>query len=204
MNQSSVEPPQASPWAALRERITVVVLLDALLPPAAFLAGLAAGRTGVGASAAVAVAAALAGLRLARREPVRPVLLALGVVLVAAGLVHRSGRAVDFFLPELALNAGLALWFAASLALRRPATATVLRLLGVHRVPPGQGANTAVWLGFWCMHLVVGVPLYLAGSAFWLGVVRIVAGPLLWLPVGWLGLRAARRGAGRRGGHPAA
>ncbi|MFE0463055.1 DUF3159 domain-containing protein [Kitasatospora sp. NPDC058965] len=199
MNQSPVEQQAATPWAGLRERLGLALLLDAALPPAAFLVGLAAGRIGTGASAAAAVAVLLAAVRLVRREPVRPVLVALAAVLLAALLVHRSGRAVDFFLPDLGVNAVLALWFAVSLALRRPATATVLRLLGVRRVPPGQWANTAVWLAFWCLHLVVGVPLYLAGLAFWLGVVRIAAGPLLWLPVAWLGLRAARRAGAEAG-----
>ncbi|WP_170305037.1 DUF3159 domain-containing protein [Kitasatospora viridis] len=179
----------------LRSRIGPALVLDAVLPPAAFLAGLAAahGRPLPGVAAAVGAAVLLAALRLARREGVRAVAASTAFVLAAALAVRGSGRAVDFFLPELLLNAALALWFALSLALRRPATAAVLRLLRVRAEPRGQAAVTGVWLAFWCLHVAVETPLYLAGQVFWLGLTRIVLGPLLWLPVGWLSLRAARR-----------
>ncbi len=192
--------PEAQLWAQLRARLGLRLVLDAALPPVGFLVGLLADpgppRTAV--LLALAVAVVIAGLRLARHEGLRPVTASFAFVLVAALAVRTSGRAADFFLPELLLNVALALWFAASLLLRRPATATVLRLAGGRGEPPGQRAATAVWLAFWCLHLLMEVPLYLTDQVFWLGATRVLFGPPLWLPVGWLSWRAAVRSARRR------
>lgn len=193
--------PEAQLWAQVRARLGLRLILDAALPPVAFLVGLLAdpGRPMAAVLLALAVAVVIAGLRLTRREGLRPVAASFAFVLVAALAVRMSGRAADFFLPELLLNAALALWFAASLLLRRPATATVLRMFGAGGRLPGQSAATAVWLAFWCLHLLMEVPLYLADQVFWLGATRVLFGPLVWLPVGWLswraGLRADRRAA---------
>lgn len=202
---------ETPPWAQLRSRLGLGPVLDAILPAVAFLAGL---ELGIGASgghglaagvvAAIAVAAVISVVRLVRHEGLRPVLISFAFVVVAAVLVGRSGQAADFFLPDLVLNGVLALWFAGSLCRGRPATVTVLRLLGIRprdgETPcylRGQRANTAVWLAFWCAHLAMGIPLYLAHQAVWLGATRVAFGPVLWLPMAWLGWRAARRAAGR-------
>jgi hypothetical protein len=200
------EPSETRLLTQLKARLGWRPVLDATLPAVAFLVGFgfaaSSGRGAmVGAVAALAVAVVIAVLRLVRHEGLRPVCGAFAFVLVAAVLVRQTGQAADFFLPELVLNGALAAWFAGSLLGRRPATRTVLRLLGVrpHGGTPGylrgQRANTAVWLAFWCAHLAMEVPLYLAHEVFWLGITRIVCGPLLWLPVAWLGWRATRRAA---------
>ena len=202
---TSDQPPETQPWAQLRARIGLGTVLDAVLPAVAFLVGLGIGSSGghglaAGVGAALAVAAVVSVARLFRHEGLRPVLISFAFVVVAAVLVGRSGQAADFFLPDLVLNSVLALWFAGSLCRGRPATATVLRLLGIRPTDGdtrsylrGQRANTAVWLAFWCAHLAMGIPLYLAHQTVWLGATRVAFGPVLWLPMAWAGWRAARR-----------
>ena len=197
MRQSAT--PEAQLWAQFRARLGLRLVFDAALPPVAFVVGLLAdpGPPMTAVLLALAVAAVIAGLRLARHEGLRPVTVSFAFVLVAALAVRMSGRAADFFLPELLLNAALALWFAASLLLRRPATGTLLRLAAARASLPGQRAATAVWLAFWGLHLLMEVPLYLADQVFWLGATRVLFGPILWLPVGWLSWRAALRSTRR-------
>jgi hypothetical protein len=186
----------ADVWARLRERVGLRRSVDACAPVVAFVVGFAVAGLGVGLVAAVAVALVLSGVRVLRREGVRPALVSLIVVALAALLAHRSGRGVEFFLPDLVMNSALALWFAMSLALRRPATGTVLRMLGLPDAAGyrrGQMRATTVWLVLWVVHLVLEVPLYLGNHVLALGVLRIVLGPPMWIPVGWLGWRLHQR-----------
>ncbi|WP_194922501.1 DUF3159 domain-containing protein [Catenulispora pinisilvae] len=195
------EPAGADLWSALRERIGWRPIVDGSAPVAAFIAGFLAAGTGAGVAAAVGVAAMLCGFRVLRREGPRPALVALAVLLIAATVVHRTGRGVNLFLPDLIGNFALTTWFAVSLAAHRPATATLLRALGVPvddlRAVPGllrgHVQATSVWLVLWAVHLSIEVPLYLANDTLALAVVRVVLGPPMWLPVGWLGWRLIRR-----------
>jgi hypothetical protein len=210
---SVVEVSDAELWKRFRQRVGVRRVLDACLPVLVFILGFSIVGLGAGLIAAVLVAAALSVLRIVRGEGVRPAVIALAVVALAGLLAHQSGRGVDFFLPDLVGNAALAVWFAVSLIVRRPATALVLRAVGLPgpaAYTRGQMRATAVWLVLWTVHLAFEVPLFLHGDVVALGVVRIVLGPVMWVPVGWLGWRAHRRAladdpvSGSRNGEAAA
>jgi hypothetical protein len=199
------EPEAGDLWAQLRRRVGWRPVIDASAPTVAFIAAFVASGLLAGVLGAVAAAAVLCAIRLWRREGVRPALITLAVLLLAALLVHRTGQGVNLFLPDLIINTALAVWFAVSLVVRRPATAAVLRIVGI---PPGDLATspallrghlraTAVWLTLWCVHLGIELPLYLAHDTLGLAIVRVALGPPMWVPVAWIGWRLIRRSVRR-------
>lgn len=158
--------------------------LDASVPPLAFVAGyaLGAGPDAVawGAGAAVAAGVLVAAVRLARGK--RPTAVVLGVLgVVAAALVALgTGRAVDFFLLQLAGNAASALVWTVSIAVRWPLLGVIVGLaLGQRtrwrRDPDllrGYRRASWVWVGQYAVRLAVFVPLYLAEQVSLLAVAR--------------------------------
>lgn len=95
-------------------------LVYAALPSIAFVAGDAAfGLTGA-IAVALGVAAAIAAVRLLRKEPVQPALSgALGVA-IAAYIAWQTGEAKDYFLLGIWMSLILALVFLASMLVRWP------------------------------------------------------------------------------------
>lgn len=159
--------------------------LDASVPPLAFAVGyaVAAGRPdGLvwGGAAAVGAGVVVAAVRLARgRRPTAAVAGLLGVV--AAVLVAlATGRAVDFFLLQLAGNALSALVWTGSIAVRWPLLGVIVGLVlgqrGRWRRDPdllrGYRRASWVWVGQYLVRLAVFVPLYLAEQVSLLGVAR--------------------------------
>lgn len=156
---------------------------DATLPPVAFVVGWLAGgdSIGVGAGAAIAVAVLLAGYRLLRGTRPRAVLLGLLGVAVAATIALRTGRAVDFFLVQLASNAASALAWMVSIVVRWPFLGAVvgaaLRQRGRWRRDPDllRAYSIASWV--WVCQYVVRVAvfgvLYAANAVVALGIARI-------------------------------
>jgi hypothetical protein len=188
-------------WDRLGERVGWRPIIDACTPPLAFIAVYVPAGTGAGVGAAVAVAVGITALRTVRKEGVRPAVVALVVLLIAAMLVRRTGQGVNLFLPDVIGNALLALWFAVSILRKRPATATLMRAIGIRigdlRQEPallrGHLQASGVWLTLWCVHLAIELPLYAAKDTLALAVVRVALGPPMWLPVGWVGWRLIRR-----------
>ena len=162
--------------------------LDASAAPVAFVAGYGvAGAAGSPSSLLWGGAAALAGL--------------LGVV-VAVLVTLYTGRAVDFFLLQIASNAASALAWAVSIAVRWPLLGLVVgaalgQRTGWRRDPDllrGYRRASWVWVGQYVVRLAVFVPLYLAGAVYALGIARLV---LTWplvaatLVLSWPVLRGA-------------
>lgn len=133
---------------------------------------------------ALATAAVLAGLRIARREkPVR-VLGGLIAVSLAALVAARTGNAADYFLPSLLANVASALLWAASILARWPLLGLILGFaLGQRtawRSDPDlvRAYSRASWI--WAVSFVVrasiNVPLYLNDNLLGLGAARVLLG----------------------------
>ncbi|MCP2260628.1 Protein of unknown function (DUF3159) [Streptoalloteichus tenebrarius] len=176
--------------------------VDATLPPVAFVAGwlLADESVPVGAAAALAAGAVVAVWRLTRGDRPRAVVLGMLGVAVAAMIALRTGRAVDFFLVQMASNAASALAWAVSIVIRWPllgvVVGTALRQRTRWRRDPAllraYSLASWVWVGQYVLRLAVFVPLWWAGAAVALSVARVA---LTWplvaacLAVSWWVLR---------------
>jgi hypothetical protein len=157
--------------------------MDASLPAAAFGVGWLIGdgsvRFAVG--AAVGCGLAVAGWRLSRGRRPRAVVLGLLGVCLAALVVLRTGRAVDFFLVQLVANAGSALLFVAGNLVRWPLLGVVVGMaLGQRarwrRDPALLAAyrrGSWVWAAQYLLRVAVFAPLYLSGHVVALAAARI-------------------------------
>jgi hypothetical protein len=204
--------------------------LDASAAPVAFVAGYGvAGAAGSsssllwGGGAALAAGAVVAAVRLTRgRRPAAALAGLLGVAVAVLVALH-TGRAVDFFLVQIASNAASALAWAVSIAVRWRLLGLVVgaalgQRTGWRRDPDllrGYRRASWVWVGQYVVRLAVFVPLYLAGAVYALGIARLV---LTWplvaatLVLSWPVLRRALppghpgllhpRGAQAEGGPP--
>jgi hypothetical protein len=178
-------------------------MAETVLPGLAFVvAYTASGQdTELSAIIAVAVGALLSIIRLARRETPRHALSALIGVVFAAFVATRSGKAENFFLPGLLLNAAYAAGLLISLAIRRPLIGLIVGQLdaghGDWRTDPSRRRAvtqaTWMWTGLFVLRLAVQLPLYLAGAVVALGVARTAMGvPLFALGI-WLTWLLVRR-----------
>ncbi|HEY8471653.1 MAG TPA: DUF3159 domain-containing protein [Natronosporangium sp.] len=178
--------------------------IDATVPPVAFVIGwLAAGESvTIGAIAAIAAAALIAGWRLARGTKPRAALVGLLMVGVAALIVLRTGRAVDFFLVQLVTNLASALAWLVSITIRWPLLGVVVgAVLGQktrwRRDPAllrAYSRGSWVWVLQYAIRVAVFTPLWMADQVVALATARVV---LTWplvaacLAVSWWVVRAA-------------
>ena len=178
-------------------------IAETSLPAVAFIVayGVSGSDTDVAAGVAVGLALVLAVARLIKRESPRHALSGLIGVAFAAFIAARSGRAEDFFLPGLLLNAAYAAGFVVSIVVRRPLVGLIVGQLdgsgsGWRVDPTRMGAFTKaswLWAGLFTVRLAVQVPLYLAGAVVALGVARTAMGlPLFALGI-WLTWLIVRR-----------
>jgi hypothetical protein len=145
-----------------------------------------------GAIVAVAISTVLALIRLLRRQTVQFAFSGLVGVAFGAFVAARSGKAEDFFLPGILINAGSAIAYLVSIAVRRPLLGLILSAVtgeGArwHEDPERRRAYTRaswIWVGLFSFRLSIQLPLYLSGSVGPLAVARIITG----LPLFALGL----------------
>ncbi len=143
---------------------------------------------------AVACGAVVAAVRVVRREPLQFAAAGFAGVALAAFVADRTGKAEDFFVPGLLLNAGYAIAYVVSIAVRWP-------LLGVFLGPlSGDGMDwrddpqkvrdytraSWVWVGLFSLRLAVQLPLYFAGALLALGIAKTAMGLPLFLVAVWL------------------
>ena len=179
-------------------------LADSGLPALAFVIGYTATGQDLNAAALVAVglAAVLAATRIWRRETLQYALSGLIGVAIAAFIATRTGRAEDFFLPGILLNAAYATAYLVSIAVRWP-------LLGVLIGPlTGEGMKwrkdprrlalyskaSWIWVGVFALRLAVQLPLYLAGAVVALGIARTALGLPVFALAAWLSYLLLREG----------
>jgi hypothetical protein len=178
-------------------------IAESAVPAALFVAvyTLGGNETTPAAVAAVVVAAVLAIARLVRRQTLQFALSGLAGVALAAFVVSRTGRAEDFFLPGILINAAYAAAYLVSIVVRWPLMGLILGSLA------GQGTAwredpqlmrlytlaSWVWFGLFVLRLAVQLPLYAAGALVALGVAKVAMGiPLFALGL-WLTFLLVRR-----------
>lgn len=143
--------------------------------------------------AAVAVAVVIAAWRIIRKSSLQQVIGGFVGVAIAAFIATRTGRAEDFFLPGILINAAWALVFTISIAVRWPIVGIFMgaivgdfsRWRHNPELRRAYTATTWVWVGAYVLRLVVQVPLYLAAAVGPLGFMKVVMGWPLTLLAGW-------------------
>jgi len=169
---------------------------EATLPFIAFTAVWAASGNDIllGGIVAVAISATLATARLLRRQTTQFALSGVIGVAFGAFVASRTGRAEDFFLPGILINAGSAAAYLVSIAIRRPLLGLIVSLItgegsAWYRDPVRRTAYTRaswIWVGLFSFRLSIQLPLYLSGMVGPLAVAKVITGiPLFALGV-WL------------------
>ena len=171
-------------------------LADSSLPALAFVIAYTAGGSDLQLAVwvAVGVGALMTVIRLLRRETLQFALAGFAGVALSAFIADRTGRAEDFFLPGLLLNAAYAAAYLVSIVVRWP-------LLGIIVAPIlGEGKTwrrdperlrlytraSWIWVGVFLLRLAVQLPLYLAGALVALGVAKTAMGLPIFLVAIWL------------------
>jgi hypothetical protein len=151
---------------------------------------------------AVGIAAVLTVVRLLRRERLQFAFAGFAGVALAAFIASKTGKAEDFFLPGLLLNAAYALAYLVSIAIRWPLLGVLLGPLGgegmAWRRDPEQvrlySRASWIWVGVFTLRLAVQLPLYLAGALLALGIARTAMGLPIFLLAIWLSYLVLQRG----------
>lgn len=142
---------------------------------------------------ALALSAVIAVVRLIRREKLQHAISGILGVLICYLLVRSTGKAEDFYLPGLFINAGYgALYLLTNLA-GWPIIGVILGpLLGedFHWRKVAERKRVYMlagwlWVGLFLSRLAVQLPLYLAGSVNALGIARLIMGYPLFIACAW-------------------
>jgi hypothetical protein len=171
-------------------------IADSSLPALAFVITYTVGGNDLSLAAwvAVGVGAVMAAVRIVRRETLQFALAGFAGVALSAFIADRTGRAEDFFLPGLLLNAAYASAYLISILVRWP-------LLGIILAPIlGEGKTwrkdpervrlytraSWIWVGVFSLRLAVQLPLYFADALLALGIAKTIMGLPIFLIAGWL------------------
>ncbi len=146
----------------------------------------------LGGIVAVAVTAVLAAARIYRRQTVQYALSGVLGVAFGAFVANRTGKAEDFFLPGILINAGSATVYLISIAIRRPLLGLIVSTLtgggrSWYEDPEQRRLYTKaswIWVGLFSFRLSIQLPLYLSGLVGPLAIARVITG----LPLFALGL----------------
>lgn len=171
-------------------------MAETALPAAAFVAVYTAAGNEVrtGAIAAVALAAVLALARIVRRQtPIYALSGVLGVA-IAGYIATKTGKAENFFLPGLLMNAGYASAFLISIVVRWPLVGVIVTGMtkgdSSWRDDPllvrAYRRASWIWVVLFLSRIAVQVPLYLAGALVALGATRVGMGVPLFIVGAWL------------------
>lgn len=175
------------------------------VPVVAFVAANAVFGLGVAIAVAIAVALGIAGVRLVRREPVRPALSGLLGVAVAAGIAAWTGSANNFFLIGIGTSLIGAVVMLTSVVVRRPLTGVLWNVTHGGQYDwradrPSLFAHDIATLSLAAMfaaRFVVQQWLYGSEATGWLAVARIGMGVPLLALVLLVAVWAFRRTTGR-------
>lgn len=177
-------------------------LLDIGLPWIAFLIVYGASDHDLKLALIVAVAcgAAVAVLRLLRKQPLRNVAGGFIGVLISAWVANRTGNAKDVYLPGFFFNLGYLALYSLTALFRWPLfgvlygviTQTGMAWRRDPAVLKGFTRATLVFAGLFALRLVVQVPLYLADALNALGIAKVGMGLPLYALALWLAYAVLR------------
>ena len=143
--------------------------------------------------AALAISLILTVVRLARRETLQHALSGIFIIAICALIAHHTGKAKDFYLPGLIINAAYATFYLITNLVGYPVLGLILGpILGENlawrAVKERKGAYTRagwIWFGLFISRLLVQYPLYKANELNWLGTALVVMGYPLFFLAGW-------------------
>ncbi len=177
-------------------------LLDIGLPWIAFLIVYAASDHDLRLALIVAVAcgAAVALLRLVRKQPLRNVAGGFVGVLISAWVANRTGNAKDVYLPGFFTNLGYFALYTLTVLIRWPLFGVLYGVITqtgtAWRKDPamlrGFTRATLVFAGLFLLRLVVQVPLYLVDALNALGIAKVGMGLPLYALALWLAYAVLR------------
>ncbi|MEQ4208733.1 DUF3159 domain-containing protein [Actinopolymorpha sp. B17G11] len=171
-------------------------MLDAGIPGVAFLIAYTVSGQDLRLALIIAlsVGAVLAVIRLVRRDPLQNIIGGFIGVAIAALIANATGKAEDFYLPGLFINAGYAVAYLVGNLLRWPLIGLIVGFAAGWGTTWRQDPVLLsafmragwLWVGLFAVKLAVQLPLYLAGEVVALGIARVALGWPLWLLVLWL------------------
>ena len=150
--------------------------------------------------AALALSVVLTIVRLVRRETLQHALSGIFIVAICALIAHHTGKAKDFYLPGLIINALYAALYLITNLTGWPVLGLILGpILGENVAWRKNSARKSayvragwVWFGLFISRLLIQYPLYKANKLNWLGPALVVMGYPLFFATGritWLILR---------------
>ncbi len=143
--------------------------------------------------AAIALSVIFAIARLVKRETLQHAISGLIGVAFCALLARHTGKAADFYLPGLIINAIYGLVYSIANLIGWPVLGVLLGpILGENlawrKVPARKRAYQRagwLWVASFASRLIVQYPLYKTNHINWLGTARLIMGTPLFLLVGW-------------------
>jgi hypothetical protein len=183
-------------------------IAESTLPAVAFVIAVTASGQDIRLAAIIAVALAgvLTVARIVRRQTPLYALSGVIGVAIAGWVASRTGKAENFFLPGLLMNAAYAAAFLISIMVRWPLVGVIFSGLSQggaawRRDPARLRAFTrASWIfvGLFLLRIAVQLPLYLADALVALGTARVAMGLPLFIVGLWLTWLVLRGTEGRR------
>lgn len=142
---------------------------------------------------ALGLSAIITLLRLIKREKLQSAISGIIGVLICYLLVRSTGKAEDFYLPGLFINAGYGALYLLTNIAGWPIIGLVLGpLLGEdfhwRKVPERKRVYMLagwLWVGLFFSRLAVQLPLYLSGNVNALGIARLIMGYPLFIACAW-------------------
>jgi len=173
------QPP--SPIDILRDKRAMV---DTGTGPIAFVVVYAIWGLKTAAIVAIALGVAMAIERVVRKQTAVNVLGGLFVTVISAVIAWRTGRAETYFVPRALIQAGYALVFAASAAIRQPITGFLVAALfraeqSWAKLPPVRRAMTELtlaWAALFAFRAAVYAVLIATGRVGWLAAASVAMG----------------------------
>ena len=144
--------------------------------------------------AALALSVVLTIVRLIRRETLQHALSGIFIVAICALIAHHTGKAKDFYLPGLIINALYAALYLITNLTGWPVLGLILGpILGENVAWRKNSARKSayvragwVWFGLFVSRLLIQYPLYKANKLNWLGTALVVMGYPLFFATGWI------------------
>lgn len=141
----------------------------------------------------LALSALIAVVRVIKREKLQHAISGILGVLICYLLVRSTGKAEDFYLPGLFINAGYGALYLLTNIAGWPIIGVILGpLLGEdfhwRKVPERKRVYMLagwLWVGLFLSRLAVQLPLYLSESVNALGVARLIMGYPLFIATAW-------------------